>query len=1320
MSVKHIACGRFTNESERRATEYMKSRLGSSGNSGEWFLLTNYSSSSGSHHLSDEVDMIAIGPPGVSLVEIKHWNASDLKRDMHGVAEREADKINDKAKRLAGRLRRLCSFDIGFVTGKLLLTKSESEKFKEGLLRKRIRGIEVFGLSEWKDLLETYLTPVLSEEQTASVCRALQPIALISPDDDPRAFQDYFELQRVAGISDLFHRVYRGRRKPGRDRVILHIYDLSATKEKNALDIARREFETLQRLQKSQWLPSLLDSFQQAADYPGEMYFFSYIDTEAASLAERTKDNDWPVAGRIQTTKRCIKALMDLHHHELENPEHLPILHRNLSPQSIRIRSNGEPLLTQLHCAKLPDAVTMAGAISTNFAGLENFVSPEVLTGGLSACTVASDVYSLCASLRVLFEGATGDMQAKNVLEILESGMAQEPSERRSLEDLLSSLEDMPVRTEEMKPVAVEFWDEDIMLEFHERHYRIITKLGSGSIGTTFKVMEFDPTTSSELSGPYVVKAITNHQVGNAATLAYAKVRAQTGTPHLAGVLEVIREWKPNQITALLKWIKGDPLSEWVGVLPLYFDELAEGTREETVLRWLMDLCDGLAQLHQVGLVHGDVSARNIIVDGSNVTLTDFDLAGVTGQTPLGGTPLYCSPEVDARTSITMSDDVYALAATFFHVLFDRSPFQYPTGLGKKRGIDWGQIDRNEWPRVTRFMDISTHPDRSKRFTSALEAKSFLNACVSTDPISDEATTTIMETTKVWTDNEVPWLSLLLQTYPGSPKGNVETRGLDSQFARQTYVETRLDLLLAQDIRDRKISLVILCGNAGDGKTAFLQNLASKLGLNVGASAQRIWDCTLTDGLIIRANLDGSAAYQGRSANELLNEFFTPFQTESFPENLVHLVAINDGPLLQWLNDSEDTYLTEQLRAALDEEGFEALNSRIRFIDLNARSLVGGCSIGSTVFSTEFLDELLDKLLGGAQNVWEPCRTCTAQPRCHAWLSVKTLRDETLGPILRARLTRALRAVHQRGEVHITARELRAALVYILFGTHDCVDLHCNPNLRPVHYYDRAFDSGSENRQGEVLTELQWLDPAVESHPQIDRYLLREGPEEESDPRAHLRSLRRRAYFEWPESKMREIGGSAAALDLARGRHLEAFLRVGTGTDEEREAICSDLCAGISRLEDLPENASRTQGWVPLKITPRTPTETAFWVNKPRERFSLRARQLRANDGIETLHTHIILAYQFENSHQEELVIGAELFNLLMELKEGYQISDAQSDDVFANLSIFKQRLAQEGDRKLFAWNPLDDRVFEISAELVEGVQKLIIAGYGKEEGNES
>ena len=98
-----------------------------------------------------------------------------------------------------------------------------------------------------------------------------------------------------------------------------------------------------------------------------------------------------------------------------------------------------------------------------------------------------------------------------------------------------------------------------------------------------------------------------------------------------------------------------------------------------------------------------------------------------------------------------------------------------------------------------------------------------------------------------------------------------------------------------------------------------------------------------------------------------------------------------------------------------------------------------------------------------------------------------------------------------------------------------------------------------------------------------------------------------------------------------------------------------------------------------------------------------------AAPSVDTLHTHVVLTYRFGNGHKEELLISARLFHLLMEIKEGYQLSGVLSDDVFTNLSIFKQRLAQENEHSLFASNPADGRVFRVSTRTIDGFQKLVI-----------
>ena len=144
--------------------------------------------------------------------------------------------------------------------------------------------------------------------------------------------------------------------------------------------------------------------------------------------------------------------------------------------------------------------------------------------------------------------------------------------------------------------------------------------------------------------------------------------------------------------------------------------------------------------------------------------------------------------------------------------------------------------------------------------------------------------------------------------------------------------------------------------------------------------------------LNIKINLDGAASWNGRTADELLDEVFEPFQ-HGRPAGRVHLVAVNDGRLLEWIGSYEDrhgeTRLTRQLAEALGR-GERGLDPHIRFIELNQRSLVGGIKDGADRVSTEFVDEMIAKLVGGTdvQDIWQACNECTAQSAVlHAGLS---------------------------------------------------------------------------------------------------------------------------------------------------------------------------------------------------------------------------------------------------------------------------------------------------------------------------------------------
>jgi hypothetical protein len=290
-------------------------------------------------------------------------------------------------------------------------------------------------------------------------------------------------------------------------------------------------------------------------------------------------------------------------------------------------------------------------------------------------------------------------------------------------------------------------------------------------------------------------------------------------------------------------------------------------------------------------------------------------------------------------------------------------------------------------------------------------------------------------------------------------------------------------------------------------------------------------------------------------------------------------------------------------------------------------------------------------------------------------------------------------------------RELRAALVYVLFGVRFCQDYHGESAVPALPYWDRAFSPDSTGRQGEVLRDLARFDPALEAHPQIDRYLLSRPAPDSTKTAPHysgltLQSARRRAFFEWTEEHVEQIAGDRYALDLARGRHLRLFRDLALAKSVEEQAnLCARLCAGISRLEDLPPQALDRRDVVPLRITPRTPTETAFWVEKPLSAFRLEAEIPLAAE-VDRFHRQACLTYRYRDGREERLSLGAELFHVLLELSDGYQLGDVSTDDTFAHLSIFVQRLVREDERDMLAWNPMHDQAtYRIGAVRGEGSQ---------------
>lgn len=135
--------------------------------------------------------------------------------------------------------------------------------------------------------------------------------------------------------------------------------------------------------------------------------------------------------------------------------------------------------------------------------------------------------------------------------------------------------------------------------------------------------------------------------------------------------------------------VDADPWAEIPYVATRYVPGLSlhdhvhdEGPIEGTDLLWFAAcLAEGLAGVHDVGVLHRDVKPSNVLMEGRTPILIDFGLARVADDPRLThtgwllGTPGYLAPEILYGENATPAADVHSWASTVAYAGLGRGPF---------------------------------------------------------------------------------------------------------------------------------------------------------------------------------------------------------------------------------------------------------------------------------------------------------------------------------------------------------------------------------------------------------------------------------------------------------------------------------------------------------------------------------------------------------------------------------------------------------------------------------------------------------------------
>ena len=236
-------------------------------------------------------------------------------------------------------------------------------------------------------------------------------------------------------------------------------------------------------------------------------------------------------------------------------------------------------------------------------------------------------------------------------------------------------------------------------------HYKVLEPLGSGGLGEVYRAR--DTNLGRTVAVKVLPPSIADNPEQLQTLLDIAARLVGWSHPNIAMLYEAGQD--AGQRYLAFEFVQGEPLGSLIR-------DRALNVRR--VMDFAINLCDGLAEAHAAGLVHGDIRPGTIqITPKDRAKFMNFGLGKFTGGSVLVSEGLpYLSPEERAGAPPGPQSDIYSLGAVMFEML---------TGRKRERGLSLRSINLSvplELERIVGRM-LASNPETRSGNAAAIAAE---------------------------------------------------------------------------------------------------------------------------------------------------------------------------------------------------------------------------------------------------------------------------------------------------------------------------------------------------------------------------------------------------------------------------------------------------------------------------------------------------------------------------------------------------------------------------------------------------------------------